>query len=79
MCRRIRTGKNGREHALRDARKQAALAFSPPMFSQRKGEVSASRSLISVETLDLCQRKDWCPGWESNPLGGLILRKLLIL
>src|SRR5713226_6232741 len=21
---------------------------------------------------------NWCPGWESNPSGGLILRKLLI-
>src|SRR5260370_28501635 len=25
------------------------------------------------------RRKDWCPGWESNSSGGLILRKLLIL
>ena len=25
------------------------------------------------------RRRNWCPGWESNSSGGLILRKLLIL
>src|SRR6266436_2995667 len=31
------------------------------------------------QRLNDSKKRQWCPGWESNPSGGLILRKLLIL
>src|SRR5690349_22645276 len=49
----------------------------PEMLTVVRNSLRSSRAC--GKQIVLGHMDNWCPGWESNPSGGLILRKLLIL